>query len=396
MIFYSEQNVYESAKDRIRWIFDEFNDTHTISVSFSGGKDSTVILHLVKEVMDERGIKKIPVFFLDQEAEAPLNIEFIREVMSRDWVDPYWVQSHFREWNASKGDWFNVWGPGENWCREKEPNNPYADFDIPVKEDFGKVLHSCQVKLFGEKYIAIGGVRIEESPNRRLGLTTSKCYQDITWGTDCGKGALVLYPIWDWSCNDVWYYIFSNKLPYCKLYNYMFTKKSLPRCRVSSFIHENSIHTLKDLREYDSKFYKSVLKRVENVNTTVQTHDHLISYIGELPEYFKDWTEYVYYLADHIIEKPKNITKVKGFYDSTMKSLRKMFGWWQPGIEASERSIGCATAAAIVSENFVMSNVSNVRASIVKYYYENYAEIKKANRGNSEWVGKYDSDTKSN
>ena len=63
MIFYGEKNVYEAAKDRIRRIFDTYTD-RPIIVSFSGGKDSTVILNITKEIMDERGISKIPVFGL--------------------------------------------------------------------------------------------------------------------------------------------------------------------------------------------------------------------------------------------------------------------------------------------------------------------------------------------
>ena len=70
MKFYSEKNVYEAALERFRYIFREFYGKRPITISVSGGKDSTVILHLAKEVMDEMGIDKIPVLFFDQEAEA--------------------------------------------------------------------------------------------------------------------------------------------------------------------------------------------------------------------------------------------------------------------------------------------------------------------------------------
>lgn len=114
MIFYSDKNVYEAALERFRYIFREFYGKRKIVVTMSGGKDSTVVLNLAHEVMKEMGIEKIPVLFLDQEAETPMTIEYIRYIMHLPWVEPYWIQSYFQEWNASKGEWFNVWGPGEN------------------------------------------------------------------------------------------------------------------------------------------------------------------------------------------------------------------------------------------------------------------------------------------
>ncbi len=387
MIFYSDKNVYEAAKDRIRWIFDEFPD-RKIVVSFSGGKDSTTILHLVKEVMDERGIKKIPVFFCDQELEAPQTIEYVREVMNRSWVEPYWIQSFFQEWNSSKGEWFNVWGVGEKWAREKEPNNPYTDIQYPKTRHFKEVLDSMLRYHFGDDYICLGGVRIEESPTRRLGLTLSKCYKDITWGKKQKGSALVLYPIWDWRCKDVWYYILSKGIKYCKLYNYLFTKKSLLHSRVSSFIHENSIQDLKDIKDISPEFYAVCLRRVENVNTTVQTYEHLNKYIKELPIYFASWREYIYYLADNIIEKKENITKLKKGYDSTLKKWKKKFGLYNEGLDYAEKLIGAYTAKAIISEDFELSKLRNIEIKLRQCYYNDYGKIKEANKGNDEWVGR--------
>ena len=58
-------------------------------MTMSGGKDSTVVLNLAHEVMKEMGIEKIPVLFLDQEAETPMTIEYIRYIMHLPWVEPY-------------------------------------------------------------------------------------------------------------------------------------------------------------------------------------------------------------------------------------------------------------------------------------------------------------------
>lgn len=182
MIFYSDKNVYEAAKDRIRWIFDEFK-SRRIVVSFSGGKDSTTVLHLVKEVMDERGIRSIPVFFCDQEVEAPQTIEYVREVMGYGWVEPFWIQSYFQEWNSSAGKWFNVWGPGENWCREKEPDNPYTDIKYDKTRHFKDVLDSMMRYHFGDDYVGLGG---GQNPGKQHEAPRSY-YIEVLQGCDLGE-----------------------------------------------------------------------------------------------------------------------------------------------------------------------------------------------------------------
>lgn len=59
-VFY-DKNVYEAAKQRLNFLFDEFED---IYVAVSGGKDSTVALYMTLEVARERG-RNIGLFFLD-------------------------------------------------------------------------------------------------------------------------------------------------------------------------------------------------------------------------------------------------------------------------------------------------------------------------------------------
>lgn len=379
MIFYGERSCYEAAKDRFRFLFKEFWGKRGMCVTMSGGKDSTVVLYLAKEIMDEMGIKKIPVLFLDQEAETPATIEYVRYIMNLPWVEPYWIQSHFKEWNASKGEWFNVWGPGENWIREKEPNNPYADLEIPHNKYFSKTLHQVHKMLFGKDYITLGGVRIEESPARMAGLTRGECYPGITWGGGTPNGSIVFYPIWDWKVYDVWYYIMSNKIPYCKLYNYQFTQKPLRACRVSSLIHEQAIHDLGFIKEVYPQFYDALTRRVQNVNTSVHSFNLLCGYIGDLPPYFSDWTDYVDYLADNLCEDKKNADRIKRGYRNSLNRMLEKIGHWEEGREYVIRNVGYTSAVCALAEDFEMKRIQSVERSIFQYISENYTNIQKAN-----------------
>lgn len=395
MIFYGERNVYEAAKDRMRYIFREFYGKRNIMVTMSGGKDSTVVLYLAKEIMDEMGIEKIPVLFLDQEAETPMTVEYVRYIMHLPWVEPYWVQTYFQEWNSSKGDWFNVWGPGEKWCREKEPDNPYGEIPLTVNRYFKETLWCAQRTLFGKDFISLGGVRIEESPSRLTALCNNEVFPGITWGKGGGtykdgtsRGA-VLYPIWDWRVNDVWYYILSNHIKYNRLYNYLFTTRPLRDCRVSSLIHENSIQEIKVIKEVSPEFYDKLMARVEDVNTTVHTLDNLTAYVNNLPPYFASWEEYVRYLCDHICRGKKEGDTLFRNYMSIKKDELKDVGAWEEGRQHVEEWAGRSAAICCVAEDYLCSKMKNSERSLYEYIRHHYKEIQEANKKENEHTGQH-------
>src|SRR5690554_1316334 len=82
-------DVLTAARQRIAFIFDNFP---RIYVSFSGGKDSTVMLHLVMEEAIKRS-RKVGVLFVDLEGQYKLTIDFIQSMFDlyKDHIEPYWV-----------------------------------------------------------------------------------------------------------------------------------------------------------------------------------------------------------------------------------------------------------------------------------------------------------------
>ena len=67
------------TKNRIRWWLNEYD----AYVSFSGGKDSTVLLHIARQISPS-----IPAVFIDTGLEYPELREFVKTVPNVTWIKP--------------------------------------------------------------------------------------------------------------------------------------------------------------------------------------------------------------------------------------------------------------------------------------------------------------------
>jgi predicted phosphoadenosine phosphosulfate sulfurtransferase len=85
-----DKNVWDAGVERLDFIFNNFE---RIYLSFSGGKDSGVMLNFVLKYMREKGItKKIGIQILDNEANYELSVEFMHRILdsNRDLLEIYW------------------------------------------------------------------------------------------------------------------------------------------------------------------------------------------------------------------------------------------------------------------------------------------------------------------
>ena len=198
MKIFLEEDVWSAGLDRLRYIFDEFEN---IVVSFSGGKDSAVILELALIIAKEKNKLPLKVMFIDQEAEWNAVIEYVRRTMNREEIEPYWLQVPLKLFNATSMDeaFLNCWHKGEEWMRPQEPNS-ITDIDYGTTR-FHPMFPAFLKHHFPNSPVAmLGGVRAEESPNRRTGLTDSKTYKHITYGKIYDKvvGHYAFNFIYDW------------------------------------------------------------------------------------------------------------------------------------------------------------------------------------------------------
>jgi predicted phosphoadenosine phosphosulfate sulfurtransferase len=208
-------DVLTAARERIAEVFDSFDK---IYVAFSGGKDSSVMLHLVMEQAISRK-RKVAVMFIDFEAQYRETIEHALEMFDlyRDYIDPHWIcmpmllrnavtnyEPRWTCWDETKKD---------IWIRQK-PENCKTERDYPFAvpgmefEEF--------IVLFGEWYgegkLTAGfiGIRAQESLHRYCAIATWEkrglTYGGHRWTTRVVDDVFNVYPIYDWLTEDIWRY----------------------------------------------------------------------------------------------------------------------------------------------------------------------------------------------
>lgn len=304
MKLYKETNVYDEAKKRLRYIFDEFDE---VIAGCSSGKDSTVTLELALEVAKEKGKLPLKVLFLDQEIEWQATIDYIKDLKNRPEIDLRWYQIPFKETQAVNGKdaYLYCWEEGneENWVREKEPDTIHEN--IYGSDRFAELFEKIVAVEYPDKSVAyVSGVRAEESPARSMGLTQGNTYKGITWGKTLNskRGHYTFYPLYDWSYLDIWKAIHDNDWAYNKVYDYQY-RYGLPvqEMRVSSLTHETAIKSLFYLQEVEPETYEAAVKRLGGIDTAGKMGGQGDFYIKDLPYMFKDWWEYRDYLVDNLL-----------------------------------------------------------------------------------------------
>lgn len=223
-------DVLTSAIQRIEYIFDFFP---RIYLSFSGGKDSSVMFHLVAEEARKRGVK-VGVLIVDLEAQYKHTINHIEEMIElySDCIELYWIALPIALRNAVsvyEPKW-QCWDPDRKniWVRQPDSRSitdiKYFDF-FKIGMEFEEF-----VPKFGEWYsrgepcACFVGIRTDESLNRYRAIANKKkktfagkCYTTNINGTDVYN----VYPIYDWRTKDIWTYNGKFGKSYNKLYDLM-------------------------------------------------------------------------------------------------------------------------------------------------------------------------------
>ena len=339
---YNNKDVYTAAKERIEYIFDEFEH---ICVSFSGGKDSGTVLNMCIDEARKRK-RKIGVLFIDLEAFYKKTIEFVERMLenNKDVLEPYWICLPMESPNSLsylEPTW--IW-----WDKEKEPiwvrpmpkkeyvineeNNP-LDFykkNMPF-EEFIKHFGNWYGK--GEKTATLVGIRTDESLNRFRAIAgTKSMYKDKNYSTKVTENVYNFYPIYDWSVEDIWTYNGKFQKDYNKLYDLFYKAGvSIHKMRVDEPFGNEAKAGLSMFRVIEPDTWAKVVNRVSGANFgNIYSGNKIMNAHYKLPKNHT-WKSFTFFLLDTLPPEISEHYKIK---------FSKFIKYWvEKGCPVSEEHI---------------------------------------------------------
>ena len=317
---YTGQNVYDALQERLKFVFEEFEN---VFVSFSGGKDSGLLLNLTRDFQRKYyPNRKIGVFHQDFEAQYTVTTEYVERTFERiqDEVEPYWVclpmatrtalssyQMYWYPWDDTKK---------ESWVRPM-PKHPYV-INLehnPVTTYRYRMHQEDLAKQFGRwshgdrKTVCLLGIRADESLQRYSGILNKKHgYMDKCWISRQFKDVWAASPIYDWSNSDVWHANYLFGYDYNKLYDlYNMAGLKPNQMRVASPFNDYAKDSLNLYRTIDPEIWAKLVGRVKGANfASIYGRTKAMGYRSlTLPE-GHTWESYTKFLLDTLPARLRN------------------------------------------------------------------------------------------
>tara|TARA_Y100000310_G_scaffold341487_1_gene440783 strand:- start:44 stop:1210 length:1167 start_codon:yes stop_codon:yes gene_type:complete len=256
-------NVLEAALDRIRSLYENGDK---VVVCFSGGKDSTCILELALIVAKEFDALPLSVVMRDDEIMFPGTFEYCERVAARDDIDFHWVYANQPVLNVFNREMPYYWAfdpqlSPEEWVRIP----PDFAYHIPVQN----ITYCGGEAMFppadGQRLVNILGLRVAESPFRRMGLHSSGSF--LTKKMPGNKH--LARPIYDWKSKDVWKFLTDFKVDYNVAYHTMarvFIRRNELRI-APPFMSMQGLVNLKKAQQAWPKWFDKCAKRVGGIRS---------------------------------------------------------------------------------------------------------------------------------
>lgn len=357
MKHYLEQNVYEAARERIAYIFKEFD---RVLVAFSGGKDSGVLVNLSYEYAKENGLlHKLTLTHIDHEAVYAMTREYVLKTFQRlSDIGRLWFCLPLSTQCGCKID-ADYWVPWLDADREKwvadMPDLPCVVTEHNQNYDFferGMPVYTFQMEFpawlqrtTGEKVITLTGIRASESYTRYIrARTETRKYKRKKYILEQANGTFHGFPIYDWETSDVWAANARFGWEYNHLYDLFYQAGvGVEQMRVASAFCYSGVHDIRLFKVIEPHTWGKLLSRVNGVSfagiyggTTAMGWKSITK-----PKHLT-WKEYCYFLLGTLPDETREIYE---------KKLKTSIKFW--------REKGGALCAQTVAELDGIAGVSN-------------------------------------
>lgn len=339
MKIYNDKNVFDAALERIEFAFDNFDN---LCVSYSGGKDSTVMIQLVEMIAKKKN-RQYDVLFIDMEAQYLMTIEHIKTLKNKleHIRDFYWVclplslrnavsvfEPRWICWEKAKKD---------KWVREmpefaiNEDNNIFPFFRYAMEfEEFVPEFEKWYSAKYNNSMCGhFVGIRCDESLNRFRTIVSMKKerFKDKPWTTRNKplEHTYSIYPIYDWRTEDDWIATFKYNLEYNYVYELMYKNGlGIHQQRLCQPFGDDQKNGLDQYRAIEAENWDKLLKRVAGVNFgNIYCRTSALGNItSQKPEHMT-WQEWALYLLESI-----------GIYNKKLEKhyaikIKKFFQYWE-------------------------------------------------------------------
>lgn len=306
-------NVYEQALIRLEKIFTHFDNVY---ISFSGGKDSGMLLHMcvdyIRKFCPER---KLGVYHMDYEVQYGETVRYVDQVLAgnRDILEIYRVcvpfkvptctsmfQQYWRPWEEEKKDCWVREMPEGAYTRKDFPFFSRRMWDYDFQRSFARWIH---IHKKAKRTCCLVGIRTQESLNRwrTINYKGTKCFKGLKWVRRLDVSVYNAYPIYDWLTTDVWTANGKFHWPYNRLYDlYYLAGVPLEKQRVASPFISEARAGLSLYRAIDPDMWGRMINRVNGVNfTAIYGSSSAVGWWKKvhLPEGYT-WAKYMLFLLD--------------------------------------------------------------------------------------------------
>ncbi|WP_041394026.1 phosphoadenosine phosphosulfate reductase [Photobacterium profundum] len=357
------KDVVQAARERIHILFDEFEH---IYVSFSGGKDSGVLLHLVIEEARKRNRLPVDVLIVDLEAQYQHTIHFVERMVNKKEVNAFWVCLPLSLRNSVsqfQPKWI-CWDPDkkEDWIRAL----PLHASVINEEEYFSFYSFGMEfetfVSAFGEWYsekkqcpcACLVAIRADESLNRYKTIKNQrkKRLKQYGWTTKASDVFYKAYLIYDWHVTDIWIANGRFNWDYNHVYDLMHKAGlSLAQQRLCQPFGDDQRKGLWLYQILEPQTWQKLVVRVEGCNFGARyskKQGHILGYYKfDLPEgyTYRSYSKYLLnsmppHLADHYRKrlfkflnwwrkngKEQGILSIPDFADKKLEAKKKVPSW---------------------------------------------------------------------